>query len=128
MLIPGTTKVGNVGGINALIDTSDGLLSDLGHLCEASGLGAELDAASIPILETVEKMGTAAKIDPLELVLGPSDDYALIAAANPNYVEEISKFLSPHVHEIGRFKKDPGVQLLGCNKLDIKGWDHFKSG
>ncbi|MBU1699722.1 MAG: thiamine-phosphate kinase [Candidatus Eisenbacteria bacterium] len=121
-------KLREMGGVKALIDTSDGLLSDLGHLCEAGGLGADIQTEQIPILEPVRKMGKAAKIDPLEWALGSSDDYALLAAVAPGSVERILSALSPQAHAIGEFVMEPGLHLLGHNNLNTKGWDHFKSG
>jgi thiamine-monophosphate kinase len=121
-------KLREAGGVHALIDTSDGLLSDLGHLCEAADLGAEIHADQIPVLDAVRKLGEAAKLNPLQWVLGPSDDYALLAAVAPDTAGRIVSKLAPHVHEIGHFVAAPGLELLGCKELEIEGWDHFKSG
>ena len=58
-----------------MTDTSDGFSGDLGHVCEASGVGAEVVREDIPVDEAVREAARVLGRDPYELVLGESDDY-----------------------------------------------------
>ena len=64
---------------SAMIDTSDGLSTDLAHICEESGVGAELDAALIPRA----KVGKPAHEVELDLALHGGEDYELLFTARP---------------------------------------------
>lgn len=63
---------------SAAIDVSDGALQDLGHICEASGVGAQLDAATIPMAPGFADLARGLGRDPLELALTGGEDYELI--------------------------------------------------
>jgi len=64
----------------ACMDLSDGLSSDLAHLCEASGVAAEVDAARLPIHPLAAKLGAEAALD---AALHGGEDYELLFAAKP---------------------------------------------
>lgn len=68
---------------SAAIDVSDGALQDLGHLCEASGVGAELDAGAIPMAAGFAELARAIGRDPLELALTGGEDYELVFTMPP---------------------------------------------
>jgi thiamine-monophosphate kinase len=116
-----------LGGVNALIDTSDGFLADLNHICEASGVGAEIDTEVIPVSPQIEAAAKHARYDPLQWVLGPSDDYALLAAVEPGASDQLLSGMSKGARRVGRFVRGSGVQFLGEGADDIRGWDHFKA-
>jgi thiamine-monophosphate kinase len=105
----------------AAIDVSDGLSTDLAHLCEESGLAAEIDAAALPI----DARAT------LEQALHGGEDYELLFAASPKKL--IPKHLGGvSVHRIGRMKKcgkGPQVTLDRDGvrtELVAAGWEHFR--
>jgi thiamine-monophosphate kinase len=62
----------------AAIDISDGALQDLGHLCEASGVGAQIDSVSVPMAAGFADLARGLGRDPLELALTGGEDYELI--------------------------------------------------
>src|SRR5262249_54209262 len=68
------------GVVRAMLDVSDGLAADLGHLCERSGVGAELEAESIPVDASAVAIATALGRDPLDLALTGGEDYELLVS------------------------------------------------
>jgi thiamine-monophosphate kinase len=106
----------------AAIDVSDGLSTDLAHICEESSLAAEVDAAALP----VEAGAT------LEQALHGGEDYELLFTASPGTA--MPKSLGGvAIHAIGRMKKRgkaPRVTLLRDGErlpLTAGGWEHFRS-
>jgi thiamine-monophosphate kinase len=66
-------------GATAMIDVSDGLLADAGHIARASGVVIDLESSSFPIPEAVSTVADALGTDPIRFVLSGGDDYALVA-------------------------------------------------
>ncbi len=66
-------------GATSLVDVSDGLVADLGHVCSASGVDAALESAALLVDEPVAAVGAALGVDPLSFVLTGGDDHALVA-------------------------------------------------
>jgi thiamine-monophosphate kinase len=105
----------------AAIDLSDGLSTDLAHLCEESGLAAEIDAEALP----VDARAT------LEQALHGGEDYELLFTARPKTVlpRQLGGVL---VHAIGRMKKRgrrPLVEIVRGGMrttLAAGGWEHFR--
>lgn len=76
------------GLIHAAIDVSDGLVADLGHICAASGVGAEIQAAMVPMSDAAQ-MALARDPTRLAQVLTGGDDYELLFAADPSQSDRI---------------------------------------
>jgi thiamine-monophosphate kinase len=127
--------IAHSGYANAMIDTSDGLLADLGHICEESKAGAEIFQNQLPLSKALIQEAGQTEIDPYDIVLSDSDDYELILTCSFEDVSHIRSVIASvsdvPVSEIGRITKAQGeIQLIlpDGNKRPVKpsGWDHFK--
>lgn len=124
------------GYAKAMIDTSDGLLADLGHICEESSVGAELIKEQLPLSEALRQEAGQREFDPYDVVMCDSDDYELIFTCPPENVPDIRSVVASvsdvSVSEIGRITQAAEkIQLIlpDGNKRPVtpSGWDHFKT-
>jgi thiamine-monophosphate kinase len=74
-------------GATAMIDLSDGLGGDIRRLCEASGVGASIEASALPVAAGVAEVAAAAGLEPLGLAASGGEDYELLAALPADRVE-----------------------------------------
>jgi thiamine-monophosphate kinase len=115
----------------AMIDVSDGLSSDLNHLCTESEVGAAIDASTIPINPLVTELSGRRALDPLMLALHGGEDFELLFTVNPNNVNKLpSRVDGVAVTRIGEIKAASEAVLVreGSRtwKLEPGGWQHFK--
>jgi thiamine-monophosphate kinase len=129
--------VARSGLATAMIDTSDGLLGDLGHICDESGVGVRLAQGDLPVSPALRQAARQLKKDPLDFVLGDSDDYELIITCSPEHVKEIRSMLSAlgpvPVSTIGEIT--PPLEGAGhiemtsidgtSRRVGRSGWNHF---
>src|SRR5215213_1502072 len=114
----------------AMIDLSDGLSSDLNHLCTASDVGALLDASLLPIDERVVELCGRRALDPLQLALHGGEDFELLFTVKPENVARLPRRVDGvEIKRIGEVTEaNAGVKISeGTRIWDLKpgGWKHF---
>ncbi len=112
----------------AMIDISDGLASDLFHICKQSGLGAYLEESGIPIHPDTEMAALKLNLPPLTCALSGGEDYELLFTISPKDFPKV-KFL-PDIYVAGEMvKAKDGVTLHTTGgkvvPLEAQGWQHF---
>jgi thiamine-monophosphate kinase len=107
---------------SAMIDVSDGLSTDLAHICEESRVGAEIEAEAIPRAQ----IGRGKRVA-LDFALHGGDDYELLFTSRtpvPSQIEGVP------VTRIGRILRTSGMRLVGADgkvrPLRAQGWEHFR--
>lgn len=114
---------------SALIDVSDGLSTDLAHLCRASGVGARVWADRIPAPMLGSSHVTTAEA--LDLALHGGEDYELLFTVPPGKAVQMpSRFRGLPISRIGEVEKLRRLLLIGPNgkpsRLRPAGYDHFR--
>jgi len=111
-------------GASAMIDVSDGLLADLRHIADASGVGIDLEAARFQIAEPVAAVAAALHINPLSFVLTGGEDHAMAATFDPGRVPadwDVVGLVVEAEAELG-----PLVLVDGRAWEGEQGWTHFR--
>tara|TARA_B100001123_G_scaffold400624_1_gene486582 strand:+ start:329 stop:1147 length:819 start_codon:yes stop_codon:yes gene_type:complete len=117
------------GHASAAIDISDGLLADLGHLANASNLGANLDIDSIPLSSALcDILGSNRALD---YALSSGDDYELLftcKATRRAHVQDAIESLGTGCTKIGTMDQTPGIRSTTGAPLtpNVTGWVHFR--
>ena len=109
-------------GATAMIDVSDGLLQDLGHVATASEVAVDVESALLEVPEPLQAVGAALGVDPLSYLLTGGDDYSLVATFPPEAP------LPPAWHRIGRVENggEPGTVTVDGAPYDGSGHQHFR--
>ena len=124
-------KLALSGCASAMIDISDGLSSDLAHICEQSGVGAVLSPEKIPLSAALRKAVARLKQPPLHYALSGGEDYELLFTVPPAKVKRLLSLKLP-LAEVGSITAGKSVSLVNGrgNKMPLlpSGYDHFRRG
>lgn len=127
------------GLVHSMMDLSDGLASDLAHICEQSGVGAVIDSAKLPLGVPLQQAAQMLGIDSIELMITGGEDYELIFTAptgSRQHLDTIALESGINLSCIGEITKGQGVQIRkhvtgddDHRLIDITfaGFDHFQS-
>ncbi len=118
----------------AAIDVSDGLSGDLAHVCEQSNVGAEIEAAALPLSPACRAYAAAAGLDPVGIALRGGEDYELLFTVPPDKrttLERRAREAGYRISRIGTIQpKQLGLRLKGrdgvSRRLRILSYRHFQ--
>jgi thiamine-monophosphate kinase len=114
----------------AMIDVSDGLSSDLNHICSESNVGAKIDAAAIPIDQDVRTVCGRRALDPLSLALHGGEDFELLFTVRPQNRSRLPKRVDGiAISHLGEVTREPAVWISEKNhvwELKPGGFEHFR--
>ena len=120
-----------LGVATCAIDVSDGLVADLGHLCEESGVAARINADAVPLSPAVRRAVDEGEAAIADLVTG-GDDYELLFCAPPaerGAIEALGRRLELAVSRIGTIEHGQGVTVVDADgrplALGRAGYQHF---
>jgi len=125
--------IADSGRAHAMIDLSDGLATDLAHLCRESMVGAEVYADKLPLSKLLVEAAATLRMSALDLALKGGEDYQLLFTAPATAAEVLGRLAADchngTIYPIGRITAGGGVFLCreGAPRQDIsyQGYDHF---
>lgn len=117
----------------AAIDLSDGLSGDLRHICEESGVGAEVESDQLPLSPACRAYAKAYGISPVQLALTGGEDYELLFTASPRFRHTLTRQARArgfHITRIGTIRpKKFGIQMRSQDRIEPipqTSYEHFR--
>ena len=110
-----------------MIDVSDGLASEVKHICDCSGTGGIIHHEAIPISATTQTLAVIADEDATDCALYGGEDFELVFTIAPDDVEALRKLFNDFTVTGEIVHADEGVRLLrnGVPEALKSGYDHF---
>ena len=117
--------------VNAMIDISDGLASEVHHICNNSGVGADVWEHNIPVHTYTQKIAEEFSEDVINYALYGGEEYELLFTLSDNDYEKLET-LTADVTILGRITdKSKGINIVresgDREPLQFSGWDHFRT-
>lgn len=112
----------------AMIDVSDGLASEVRHICEESSVGVLVYAEKIPFDALTEKAADICKEQALDYALSGGEDFELVFSISPENLRTLRQHFSGEIYEVGEVvAKKEGIFVMkdGIKSALPKGYDHF---
>lgn len=127
--------LGLYGVPSAMIDASDGLLQDLGHILNRSGVGASVETHNLPRHPDLVRLADEASVDVLSLILSGGDDYELVIVTPPARMTklwDLARRYDWDVFDIGEIRgSEEGMRVLAADgtpiELETTGYRHFRT-
>lgn len=117
-------------GVHALIDVSDGVVQDSGHIGTASGVGIALSSAGLPLDEVLLRYALSVSEDATKWCLSGGEDYELLGAVSPENFSGLQRAFQREFHlplsAIGVCTAEPGPVLVDGRAPAHGGYDHFR--
>ncbi len=121
------------GGVTAMIDLSDGISRDVGHLCRASDVGVRIDVERLPVTPLLRRAAEALGKSAFDFVLHGGEDYELLCTAPPRRVPALQRRLRERARlpltEIGEIRPASEGRSLHSGErrrpLEARGFEHF---
>ena len=112
----------------SMIDISDGLASELHHICDQSKVGAVIEESGVPIHPDAQMMAINFNLDPITCALHGGEDYELLFTVTPSDLDKIKYF--PDTYIAGEIvEQSEGIKLHtkggNIHDLEAQGWTHF---
>ena len=121
------------GLVHAMQDLSDGLATDLAHICAESGVGAVVAADKIPLSPLLRKAAATCGQSPLDWALAGGEDYQLLFTAGEQQAASLRALVrektGKELFAVGRIVEGQGVFLEEagqCREISYRGYEHFR--
>ena len=126
-------ELARLADLHAMIDLSDGLSTDLAHLCREGGVGAEVWADRVPVSPDAERLARRDGRPALEHALNDGEDFELLFSVGPEDGARLAgagAVAGVALSHIGQVVAGAGVTLVGADgrrrPLPMGGWEHFR--